>query len=247
LARRGFGVVPELSNLYDELTALENLVFMAQLYGVPRDQRVKRAEELLKAFGLFEKKDARFSTFSRGMKRALTIAAALLHRPRLLLLDEPTAGLDVVHARFLRSLIQELNGQGVTIFLTTHYLDEADLLCDRIAILVQGRVVALDTPDSLKRIVKLEPACEVRFVPMPEEAISELGRQHGVYRAEELADNVRLYGGSMDFLAQTIFDYGRRKGLEIALISSVRPTLEDAFVQLTGMSREAMLVEKGVK
>ena len=247
LARREFGVVPELSNLYDELTALENLVFMAQLYGVPRDQRVKRAEELLKAFGLFGKRDAGFNTLSRGMKRGLTIAAALLHSPRLLFLDEPTVGLDVVNARSLRSLLQELNEQGVTIFLTTHYLDEADLLCDRIAILVQGRVVALDTPDNLKRMVELEPACEVRFVTMSEETISELGALNGVRRAEKLGDNVRLYGESMAFLTETIFNYGRQKGLGIAFIGSVKPTLEDAFVQLTGMSREAMLVEKGSK
>ena len=247
LARREFGVVPELSNLYDELTALENLVFMAQLYGVPRIQRVKRAEELLKAFGLFGKRDAGFNTLSRGMKRGLTIAAALLHSPRLLFLDEPTVGLDVVNARSLRSLLQELNEQGVTIFLTTHYLDEADLLCDRIAILVQGRVVALDTPDNLKRMVELEPACEVRFVTMSEETISELGALNGVRRAEKLGDNVRLYGESMAFLTETIFNYGRQKGLGIAFIGSVKPTLEDAFVQLTGMSREAMLVEKGGK
>ena len=247
LAKREFGVVPELSNLYDELTALENLVFMAQLYGVPRIQRVKRAEELLKAFGLFGKRDAGFNTLSRGMKRGLTIAAALLHSPRLLFLDEPTVGLDVVNARSLRSLLQELNEQGVTIFLTTHYLDEADLLCDRIAILVQGRVVALDTPDNLKRMVELEPACEVRFVTMSEETISELGALNGVRRAEKLGDNVRLYGESMAFLTETIFNYGRQKGLGIAFIGSVKPTLEDAFVQLTGMSREAMLVEKGGK
>jgi len=247
LARREFGVVPELSNLYDELTALQNLVFMAQLYGVPRIQRVKRAEELLKAFGLFGKRDAGFNTLSRGMKRGLTIAAALLHSPRLLFLDEPTVGLDVVNARSLRSLLQELNEQGVTIFLTTHYLDEADLLCDRIAILVQGRVVALDTPDNLKRMVELEPACEVRFVTMSEETISELGALNGVRRAEKLGDNVRLYGESMAFLTETIFNYGRQKGLGIAFIGSVKPTLEDAFVQLTGMSREAMLVEKGGK
>jgi len=247
LAKKAFGVVPEVSNLYDELTAQENLVFTAQLYGVPRDQRIKRAEELLKTFDLSEKKDARFSTLSRGMRRALTIAAALIHKPRLLFLDEPTVGLDVVNARSLRSLIRELNDQGVTIFLTTHYLDEADSLCDCIAILVRGSMVAVDNPDNLKQVVKLEPACDVRFVPMSEEAISELGRQKGVHRAEELGDNVRLYGESMPLLTEAIFNYGSQKGLEIASIGSVKPTLEDAFVQLSGMSLEAMLVEKGGK
>lgn len=124
-AKKGFGVVPEVSNLYDELTALDNLVFAAQLYGVPRHQRVDRAYELLKLFGLAQKRDAPFVTLSRGMKRALTIAAALIHRPQLLFLDEPTVGLDVVNARSLRSLVRELNQQGMTVFLTTHYLEEA--------------------------------------------------------------------------------------------------------------------------
>jgi len=245
LAKKKFGVVPEVSNLYDELTALENLVFMAQLYGVPSDERVKRTEELLKTFGLFEKKGARFSTLSRGMKRAVTIAAALIHRPKLLFLDEPTVGLDVVNARSLRSLIQKLNHQGVTIFLTTHYLEEADLLCDRIAILVRGQVVALDTSDNLKQMVKSEPACEVRFAPTPEEVISDLEKQRGIHRVESSGANLHLYGESMPSLTEAIFQYASQKGLEIASISSAKPTLEDAFVQITGMSLEAMLVEKG--
>jgi len=245
LAKRGFGVVPEASNLYDELTALENLVFIAQLYGIPNNERLRRAEELINIFGLFEKKNARFSTLSRGMKRALTIAAALIHRPRLLFLDEPTVGLDVVNARSLRSLIRELNQQGVTIFLTTHYLEEADLLCDRIAILVRGKILALDSSANLKQMVATEPACEVRFSPMLEEAISDLARQKGIHRVEKLQDKVRLYGKDMPSLTEAVFQYGSQKGLQIASISSVAPSLEDAFVQLTGMNLEVMLTEKG--
>ena len=245
LAKKEFGVVPEISNLYDELTALENLVFMGQLYGVSRSERLKRAEELLKTFNLWQKKDARFNTLSRGMKRVLTISAALIHKPRLLFLDEPTVGLDVVNARSLRSLIQEINHQGVTIFLTTHYLEEADILCDRIAIIVQGRMVALDTPDNLKQMIKSEPVCELRFNPMAEEIISELGGLDGIHRIEKLGDNVRVYGESISFLTETIFKYASQKGLEIVSINSVKPSLEDAFIQITGMGLEAMLVEKG--
>ncbi|MBN1796661.1 MAG: ATP-binding cassette domain-containing protein [Sedimentisphaerales bacterium] len=144
------GVVPEISNLYDELSAFDNLLFMAQLYGVPRTQRRKNAEELLKTFRLYERKDSLFRTFSRGMKRALTIAAALIHKPKILFLDEPTVGLDVVAARSLRNLISNFRRQGTTIFLTTHYLEEADLLCDRVAILVKGKVLTIDTPNALK-------------------------------------------------------------------------------------------------
>jgi len=148
--KKHIGVVPEISNLYDELSGFDNLLFMAQLYGVPRSQRRKRAEELLKTFRLYERKDSLFRTFSRGMKRALTIAAALIHNPEVIFLDEPTVGLDVVAARSLRNLISNLRQQGITIFLTTHYLEEADLLCDRVAILVKGRILAIDTPEYLK-------------------------------------------------------------------------------------------------
>ena len=148
--KRHIGVVPETSNLYNELTAFGNLLFMAQLYGVPARERKKKAEGLLKTFRLYERKDSLFRNFSRGMKRALTIAAALIHNPEVLFLDEPTVGLDVVAARSLRNLISNLHRQGITIFLTTHYLEEADLLCDRVAVLVKGRILAIDTPHALK-------------------------------------------------------------------------------------------------
>jgi len=148
--KRRIGVVPEISNLYDELSAIDNLLFMAQLYGVPRSERRRKAEELLKVFGLYERRNSFFRTLSRGMRRALTIAAALIHNPELLFLDEPTAGLDVVAARSLRNLISNLHRQGITIFLTTHYLEEADLLCDRVAILVKGKILKIDSPKALK-------------------------------------------------------------------------------------------------
>jgi len=148
--KKRIGVVPEVSNLYDELSGIDNLVFMAQLFGVDRKERVKRAEELLKTFGLFERRNDLFRKYSRGMKRALTIAAALVHKPRILFLDEPTVGLDVVAARSLRNLISNLRSQGMTIFLTTHYLEEADLLCDRVAVIVKGKIIKIDTPRAIK-------------------------------------------------------------------------------------------------
>jgi len=148
--KKRIGVVPEVSNLYDELSGIDNLVFMGQLYGVNRKARAKQAEDLLRTFGLYDRKDSLFRTYSRGMKRALTIAAALIHNPEIVFLDEPTMGLDVVAARSLRNLIKNLHSQGVTIFLTTHYLEEADLLCDRVAIVVKGKIIKVDTPKTLK-------------------------------------------------------------------------------------------------
>jgi len=115
-AKRYIGVVPEMSNMYDELTGIDNLVFMGQLYGVPYHGRRPRAKELLKTFGLYERKDSRFAAYSRGMKRALTIAAALVHKPRLLFLDEPTVGLDVMAARSLRAIIRRFKEAGMTVF-----------------------------------------------------------------------------------------------------------------------------------
>jgi len=148
--KKHIGVVPEISNLYDELSGTDNLMFLAQLYGIPRNQRKKRAMDLLKTFGLYERKDSLFRTYSRGMKRALTIAAALIHNPEVIFLDEPTVGLDVVAARTLRNLINGMRNQGATVFLTTHYLEEADFLCDRMAIIVKGKIVKTDTPSALK-------------------------------------------------------------------------------------------------
>jgi len=149
-AKKYIGVVPEISNLYDELSAIDNLLFTAQLYGVARIQRKKKAEELLKIFGLYERRNSLSRTFSRGMKRSLTIASALTHNPEILFLDEPTVGLDVVAAHSLRNLIRNLHQQRITIFLTTHYLEEANLLCDRVAIIVKGKILTVDTPENLK-------------------------------------------------------------------------------------------------
>jgi ABC-2 type transport system ATP-binding protein len=147
--KKTIGVVTEDSNLYDELSVADNLRFVGQLYGVSRLEREKRIEELLKRLGLENKRDVKFAKLSKGMKRKVTIAAALVHKPQILFLDEPTTGLDVLSARILRAMIKELNKMGVTIFLTTHYIEEAEQLCDTIAIIVNGRIKTVDTPKSL--------------------------------------------------------------------------------------------------
>ena len=147
--KKTIGVVTEDSNLYDELGVSDNLHFVGQLYGIPTANREKRIKELLKRFDLESKKDTKFSTLSKGMKRKMTIAAALIHSPQVLFLDEPTTGLDVLSARNLRAMIKELKAFGVTIFLTTHYIEEAEQLCNRVAILVNGTIKTVDTPRNL--------------------------------------------------------------------------------------------------
>ena len=245
-AKKHIGVVPEASNLYDELSALDNLVFMARLYGIPRSQRKTRAEELLKIFGLYDRKDHLFGTFSRGMKRALTIAAALMHSPRLLFLDEPTVGLDVVAARSLRNLIINLRHQGITVFLTTHYLEEADLLCDRIAILVKGRIVEIGTPETLKSVAEEESVIEFTFSKMKSRFVEELSERLPQLKIVPFDQNkMRIYGGIPTHILETVLQYAKNRGMEIDAVKSVKPSLEDAFVKITGLSPTIMAVEKG--
>jgi ABC-2 type transport system ATP-binding protein len=245
-AKKCIGVVPEISNLYDELSALKNLVFMAQLFGVPRNQRKARAEELLKTFGLYERKDHLFGTFSRGMKRALTIAAALIHNPKLLFLDEPTVGLDVVAARSLRNLIGNLRHQGVTIFLTTHYLEEADLLCDHIAILVKGRIVKIDTPKALKAFAEEASVIEVSFRKMTPKIVEGLsGRLPDLKVVAIDHRKVRIFGGVPAHVLDKVLQYAKDRDAEIDEVNSIKPSLEDAFIKITGLSPNIMAIEKG--
>ena len=165
--RECVGIVPEVSNVYDEMTAWDNLIFASQLYSVPNDQRAERANELLKLFGLYERRMSRVGTFSRGMKRRVTIAAALIHKPSILFLDEPTTGLDVQSSRMIRSLIKELNKSGSTVFLTTHYIEEADQLCQRVAIISQGRIVNVDSPEKLKTSIEKHQRAQKHCVNLP--------------------------------------------------------------------------------
>ncbi len=226
--KKRIGVVPEASNLYGELTAFENLVFSMQLYGVARRERARRADELLARFRLADKRDTPFARLSRGMKRALTIAAALAHGPEVLFLDEPTTGLDVVSARGLRQTVAALRERGVTVFLTTHYLEEAERLCDRIALLVRGRIVALDTVDELKAQVQGASSVEVTL-------------ENGAGGTE-----VRRVGG--DDVASAVraaLAQAEQDGRRVLAVNTVRPTLEDAFVQLTGLEADVMRAEKG--
>jgi len=163
--KKSIGVVPETSNLYPELTCFDNLVFAGRLYGM-RSKRVKtKADELLELFGLKEKRNVLFSKLSSGMKRRLSMAASLIHDPPVLFLDEPTTGLDVMSARALREIIHSLKRRGITILLTTHDIEEADRLCDRIAIIVKGRITVIDTPEALKKSVSaVNPSLEDAFV-----------------------------------------------------------------------------------
>jgi len=228
--KKRIGVVPEASNLYDELTCYDNLVFSMRLYGVPRAERGRRATALLERFRLADKRDVLFAKLSRGMKRALTIAAALAHRPAIVFLDEPTTGLDVMAARNLRAMIAGLRDEGVTVFLTTHYLEEAERLCDRVALIVGGRIVALDSVDNLKAQLRAETAVEL-----------VLGN------GDEAAETRRFVAPDVPAAVRQALDQAAADGRSVLAVNTVRPTLEDVFVRLTGLSADTIQAEKGGK
>jgi ABC-2 type transport system ATP-binding protein len=245
-AKKRVGVVPEASNLYDELSASDNLMFMAQLYGVPRGMRREKVEELLKTFGLYERRNHLFGTFSRGMRRALTIASALTHDPKILFLDEPTVGLDVLAVRSLHNLIGNLHQQGVTIFLTTHYLEEADHLCDRIAILVKGKILRIDTPEALKSSAEEGSIIDVSFKSTPSKLVEDLS---GILPELKIIatsqNNIRIYGGSPADVLEKVLHHAKSSSILIDSVNSVKPSLEDAFIKTTGLSPIIMAAEKG--
>ncbi|RLE90839.1 MAG: ATP-binding protein [Thermoprotei archaeon] len=149
-ARSFIGVVPEISNPYVDLTVWENLMLIGGIYCVPKEIRIRRAESLLKVLEIYEARNRKAKALSKGMRRRLLLAMALMSDPDILFLDEPTSGLDVISARVIRSLLLKLKEQGKTIILTTHNIDEAGMLCDRVAIMNKGKIIAMGTPEELK-------------------------------------------------------------------------------------------------
>ncbi len=246
-AQHLIGVVPDESNLYPELTGYDNLCFCASLYGIPRRERAVRARQLLSDFGLAEAAGRKFAGYSKGMKRKLTIAAGIIHRPSVLFLDEPTTGIDVASARSIRRLIADLHRSGTTILLTTHYIEEAERLCERVAFIVKGRIIRTDTVAAL-----LEPAHERQVLELtvstnPEAALELLGRVFGAARFS-VVDGARIRAESAAPLpVGPLVRALEEKGIEVTEARRVRPTLEGIFVATTGLEAAALRSEKEKK
>ena len=233
-AKHQFGVVPEESNVYRELSAWDNLIFTSKLYRVPRGEAGRRARELLEIFGLYEKRDVKVEFFSKGMRRRLTIAMGLLHRPPVLFLDEPTTGLDVQSARAIKDLLRELNHQGTTVFLTTHQIEEANQLCNRVAIINHGQIAAIDTPERLKRDFQSVQSVEVAFDRWQEGHRQGLAQLPGVSSAVRQGDKTRLYTDNPPALLEKVMSFARQRGLRVITLNTLGPSLEDVFLKITG-------------
>lgn len=238
------GVVPDESNLYPELTGFENLCFCAALYGMDKAERQARARELLEMFDLAKAAKRRFGVYSKGMKRKLTIAAGIIHKPEILFLDEPTTGIDVASARQLRQLIADLHRTGTTIFLTTHYIEEAERLCDRIAFIVSGRIVRVDTLEHLLQPIQAKHSVQLTCTNPLNGLKSKLaGSFPGLEFTIPGNDVIRVEADEpirVGLLTRFLEDHG----VEVLEARRMRPSLEDIFVKITGIEAEAMRKEK---
>jgi len=232
--KRQMGLVPEESNVYTELTAWDNLMFTARLYRVGRDERAERAQGLLGTFGLWEKRDVKVENFSKGMRRRLSIAMAIIHQPKLLFLDEPTPGLDAQSARAIRDLIRQLNAEGTTIFLSTHQIEEANQLCDRVAIINHGQIAAIDTPEGLKQAFQRVQSVEVALEPDGQTHGEPLSALAGVTTLVKMGDKWRLYTQNPSALLPQVMDYAGAHELRVVSLSTLGPSLEDVFLEITG-------------
>jgi ABC-2 type transport system ATP-binding protein len=243
-AQHLIGVVPDESNLYPELPGFENLCFCAALYGMRKQARRARAQELLETFGLTAAADRKFATYSKGMKRKLTIAAGIMHTPPVLFLDEPTTGLDVASARHIRQMIADLHRDGTTIFLTTHYIEEAERLCDRIAFIVHGRIARIDTVANLLQPVQDRYVMVVAMVPAGAVRCGDLAAAFPQLACQALADGQIRVESAQPIGVGPLVRFLENQGSEVTEARRLRPSLEDVFVHLTGIEADAMRKEQ---
>lgn len=192
---------------------------------------------MLKKFELHERRNDKAHGFSKGMKRRLTLAMGLVNSPHLLFLDEPTSGLDVQSNLIIREVISDLIIDGVTVFLTTHNIEEANVMCDRVAIINKGNIIAIDSPESLKKTFKGTQSIEVSFDRNPADHLDELGRFSMINEIQKAGDKFKLYTEDPAEVIDAIVAYAHTHNLKIISITTIGPSLEDVFVKLTGLQR----------
>ena len=230
--RRRIGVVTQFNTLDRSCTVVENLIYHCRYFGWNARAAKVRAFELLEQFQLADRAKATPYALSGGMAQRLQVARAIAHRPDVLFLDEPTAGLDPQSRLALWEAIGELHRAGATVLLTTHYMEEADLLCARLAIVDHGKVLVCDTPEALKRSVGAETMVKVHLDGDVAEAATALEKLDGVARVERGDGNVTLYTRGADGLLPRVVTVAQPYGLRD--LSATEPTLETVFINLTG-------------
>jgi ABC-2 type transport system ATP-binding protein len=235
LAKQILGIVSQQNTLDRQLTVWENLYFHGRLFGIGARESRRVADELLEQFQLTNWAKASVYALSGGMAQRLMVARAIFHRPAVLFLDEPTAGLDPQGRLALWELLRELNGDGQTILLTTHYMEEAEQLCGRVAIMDHGKIIALDTPAGLTQSVGVDTIVTVRASGDHEALAAALEKSiEGVTRSRALDNGVELYVTGTDRIVPRVVNAVEDAGSEVLDISIAEPSLETVFINLTG-------------
>jgi ABC-2 type transport system ATP-binding protein len=235
LAKQLSGIVSQQNTLDRQLTVWENLYFHGRLFGIGGKESRRIADQLLEQFQLSKWAKASVYALSGGMAQRLMVARAIFHRPSVLFLDEPTAGLDPQSRLALWDLLGELHAEGQTILLTTHYMEEADRLCQRVAIMDHGKILALDTPAALKRSLGADTVVTVRTVGDTDKLAELLSREvAGVTRTRAVDGGLELHMQGTDRLIPRIVMSAERGGFDLVDVSVAEPTLETVFINLTG-------------
>jgi ABC-2 type transport system ATP-binding protein len=232
--RRNLGVVPQDIALYPTLTGYENLSFWGNMYGMKGAGLKKRINEVSEIIGLNGRLKDRVDKYSGGMKRRLNIGAALLHKPELLIMDEPTVGIDPQSRNHILDTVLELNGQGITIIYTSHYMEEVEYLCSRICIMDQGRIIASGTQEELVELVGGETRINLKLDSIDEDILQRLGSVKGINKAELVRDEIVVSGENVDMVLADIIGSITEHGRRISSIDVSKPNLEAVFLHLTG-------------
>ena len=238
------GVVPDENNLYDDMDGFDNLCFCASLYGMPKAQREEKARALLQQFNLASAEKKLFKRYSKGMRRKLTIAAGLVHDPKILFIDELTSGIDVDSARQIREMIVSLKEKGMTIFLTTHHIEDAQRLCDRVAFLVDGRIVKIGTVVELMADAGSEQLLRLKLSESAHRVVEHFRQTFPDFRIEAGEGKTCLIASNAPVRLLPLLAYLDGQGIAVYEAMQIRPSLEDVFVKMTGIGAEKLRQEK---
>ena len=230
-AKMQMGIIPENSTVYGDLSAEENIMLAARFYGLSTSRARERIDQLLSTLGIADRGSEPVRRFSKGLVQRVSIACAVVHDPPVLFLDEPTEGLDPRSRRLITEMIREMNRDGTTVFFTTHNIEEADILCHRVGIIRDGRIVALDRPGQLRRMFEETRSVTVSFA---EDVDRSWFSGDPVVRVEDNAGGIRLYTPDPDAVIKRVADIAEQRHLTITALSTSGPSLEEAFLRLTG-------------
>ena len=234
--KRSLGIVPQEIALYPTLTAVENLAFWGRMYGLSGSALKEAIDEALELAGLADRAKERIETYSGGMKRRINIAAGILHKPRVLLMDEPTVGIDPQSRNHILDTVKNLNRSGMTVLYTRHYMEEVEYLCDRIAIMDHGKVIASGTLNELRDVVGGMDVVEVKVTGLAEEILAAARAIEGVEGVEHDEESMRVLTRSSGSILGKLITTLESQGGHVTSVRVTEPNLESVFLHLTGKS-----------